>query len=123
MPTLTGFYTRVSETSDEKNTVISVRLNADHEVYKGHFPGKPVAPGAALTQMVLDEVSRLTKNKRVAELKQIKFLSVIDPNVVSEIELLFDFRERKGQEMFTCVGRAGDTTFFKLNGIFAIAAH
>ncbi|MCF8277755.1 MAG: hypothetical protein K9J17_13560 [Flavobacteriales bacterium] len=119
MATLAGFYERISETKTAAGSVVSARLNPDHEVYVGHFPEKPVAPGAALTQMVLDEAIRLTNGeKKVTEFRQIKFLSVIDPTQVQDIELEFDFRERNGVDMFTCVGRSGETNYFKLNGIF-----
>jgi hypothetical protein len=37
--------------------------------------------------------------------------------VVNELELDFDFRERNGVDMFTCVGKSGGTSYFKLNGI------
>ena len=119
MTTLAGFYELMGEKEAENGRVLSFKLNADHEVYQGHFPGKPVAPGAALTQMVLDEAMRLTNGeKRVTEFRQIKFLSVIDPTQVQELQLEFDFRERNGIDMFTCVGRLGETNYFKLNGIF-----
>ena len=119
MATLTAFYKRTSETKTENGFIIDVKLNSEHEVYEGHFPGKPVAPGAALTQMVLDEAIRLTNGeKKVTEFRQIKFLSVIDPTQVQDLELEFEFKERNGVDMFTCVGRSGETNYFKLNGIF-----
>ena len=119
MATIAGFYSLISEQKTENGFQLNVELNPSHKVYEGHFPGKPVAPGAALTQMVLDEAMRLTNNERnIAEFRQIKFLSVIDPTVVTQLELTFDFRERKGTEMFTCTGKSGETSYFKLNGIF-----
>ncbi len=119
MASLSGFYERADETEVENGFLVRVKLNPSHEVYEGHFPGKPVAPGAALTQMVLDEAIRLTKGeKHVTEFRQIKFLSVIDPTLVQNLELEFDLRERNGVDMFTCTGRSGNTNYFKLNGIF-----
>lgn len=119
MATLNGFYDRRVETEVANGFVVTVSISPDHQVYEGHFPGKQVAPGAALTQMVLDEVIRLTKGeKKVTEFRQIKFLSVIDPTQTNELELEYNFRERNGVEMFTCVGRSGETNYFKLNGIF-----
>lgn len=119
MATLTTFYERISEIGTETGFTIIVKLNSNHEVYEGHFPGKPVAPGAALTQMILDEAMRLTNGeKKVVEFRQIKFLAVIDPTQVEELELEYDFRERNGVEMFTCVGHNGATNYFRLNGIF-----
>lgn len=119
MATLEGFYEYISETKTDTGSVVIAKLNPGHEVYEGHFPGKPVAPGAALTQMVLDEAIRLTHGeKKVTEFRQIKFLSVIDPTQVQDLELEFEFKERNGVDMFTCVGRSGETNYFKLNGIF-----
>lgn len=118
MATLAEFYEVVSTTGTAESWITSVRLNPNHNVYEGHFPGKPVAPGAALTQMVLDEVALRTADRLVTELRQIKFLTVIDPTQVNELELVFEIKERKGSEMFTCIGRATETNYFKLNGIF-----
>lgn len=118
MATIKGFYQPISETKTDDGFIVNVKLNPNHEVYQGHFPGKPVAPGAALTQMVLDEVAKHTNGRVVNELRQIKFLTVIDPTQTSELELIFQVKERKGVEMFTCLGKAGETNYFKLNGIF-----
>ncbi len=119
MAALAGFYKLVSEEKTESGFNLKIELNQEHEVYAGHFPSKPVAPGAALTQMVLDEAMRLTHgDKKVTEFRQIKFLSVIDPTQVHELKLNFDFKDRNGTEMFVCVGSAGETNYFKLNGIF-----
>jgi 3-hydroxyacyl-[acyl-carrier-protein] dehydratase len=119
MATLAGFFERTSEEKTENGFIVNVELNANHEVYEGHFIGKPVAPGAALTQMVLDEAIRLTGGeKKVTEFRQIKFLSVIDPTKVNQLVLEYDFKERNGVEMFICTGRSGETNYFKLNGIF-----
>lgn len=118
MASIAGFYDLLSTEGTSESWVSKVRLDQAHEVYQGHFPGKPVAPGAALTQMVLDEIANKTDNRLVAELRQIKFLTVIDPTQVNELELVFEIKERKGAEMFTCLGRAGETNYFKLNGIF-----
>lgn len=118
MASVNGFYEVVSTEGSTESWVSNLKLNQTHEVYQGHFPGKPVAPGAALTQMVLDEIAKQTDNRIVAEIRQIKFLTVIDPTQVNEFELIFEIKERNGVEMFTCVGKAGDTNYFKLNGIF-----
>ncbi len=119
MASLEGFYNFISTSSNEKDSIVSVRLNPDHQVYEGHFPGKPVAPGAALTQMVLDEVLKLPlAGEKVSQLRQVKFLAVIDPNEVQDLELVFRFIERENSRMFTCVGRSLETNYFKLNGVF-----
>lgn len=118
MASLKGFYETVSTSEDSDSRTVEVQLNAAHDVYEGHFPGRPVAPGAALTQMVLDELAKITGNRPVKELRQVKFLTVIDPMQVNGLTLEYRFRERDGVEMFTCVGRSEETAYIKLNGIF-----
>lgn len=119
MTTLDGFYKVTATERDESNVVVRLRLNAAHPAYEGHFPGQPVAPGAALTQMVVDEATRIIGGKLTfAGARQIKFLSVIDPNKVGELELRYTFVERDGSMPFTCTGFNGQTIFLKMNGEF-----
>ena len=52
---LENYYTEVSSTytSENNNSFNSViELNPEHEIYKGHFPKIPVAPGACLIQAI-----------------------------------------------------------------------
>jgi len=119
MPSLEGFYTVISETRDESSAELQVRINAGHSVYAGHFPDQPVAPGAALTQMVIDEAHRIQGNQPLfVGAKQIKFLSVLNPNITDQLVLRYSFATRDSQQQFACTGVAGDTIFFKINGAF-----
>lgn len=119
MVSLKGFYTVISSSCDAGQASVVVCLNAGHAVYQGHFPGQPVAPGAALTQMVVDEAARvLGVNAEFAGARQIKFLSVTDPNLASELELRYAFTERDEVRHFHCTGLNGETVFLKMNGEF-----
>lgn len=119
MTSLEGFYTVISETYTETSAEVIVQLGADHPVYAGHFPGQPVAPGAALTQMVIDEVQRIQANQHTfIGAKQVKFLSVLNPHVTSQLVLRYSFSPRDSQRHFTCMGVAGEIIFFKINGAF-----
>ncbi len=35
---------------DDEHVVAGVRFRADHEFYRGHFPGRPVTPGVILVE-------------------------------------------------------------------------
>jgi len=119
MTTLDGFYKVTATERDESSVVVRLRLNAEHPVYEGHFPGQPVAPGAALTQMAVDEANRIIgTDMTFAGAKQIKFLSVTDPNKAGELELRYTFAARDGAMHFTCTGLNGETVFLKMNGEF-----
>ena len=40
------------ETLEDGSYLFSVSLNPNHEVYKGHFPEKPITPGVCNIQMI-----------------------------------------------------------------------
>lgn len=107
------------ESRDGVTAEVRVSIHRDHPVYDGHFPGQPVAPGAALTQMVIDEAERLMGGGHIfSGARQVKFLSVLNPGITSELTLRYTFTERDGQQQFACVGKGGETVFFKINGAF-----
>lgn len=72
----------IIKTISSANTTIeaAVELNAEHEIFKGHFPGQPVLPGACMLQMV-KEILQTFLNVQLQLIKadEIKFLSVIQP--------------------------------------------
>src|ERR1700748_2388879 len=85
--------------SDELYTVASLQrvdgrinatleINQRHGIFKGHFPGQPVLPGACMLQ-ILKEITETALNKKIRLKKadQIKFLALIDPTVSNTLQL------------------------------------
>jgi 3-hydroxyacyl-[acyl-carrier-protein] dehydratase len=119
MASLAGFYSVISDATTENTATVVVSINPKHEVYEGHFPKQPVAPGAALMQMVIDEASRLFANERIfVGAKQVKFLSVLNPNKTTILTMEYTFVERDALLQFACTGKNDETIFFKINGTF-----
>ena len=58
-----------------------VRLNADHDYYRVHFPGNPVTPGVCLLQMATEILSQ-KYNKTLVFCKgtNIKFKNLVGPH-------------------------------------------
>jgi len=71
-----------------------VRLNPHSEIYKAHFPGFPVTPGACLFQIALDLLGPQAVPDSV---KEIKFLSPVFPQA-EETVLRYDF-EAEGENL------------------------
>ncbi len=72
---------------------IIVVLNLEHEVYKGHFPGKPILPGALQVEMIKD-IFALVLDRKICldSAKSIKYLGFIDPENTKELSLKFQFK-------------------------------
>ncbi len=97
-----------------------IKLNENHDVFKGHFPDNPVLPGVITIQIVLEFFANvMDKEFMVAEAKNIKFLKIIQPHINSElsITLKFVYLEEKKLKI-TATVFDGDDIFFKFSGIY-----
>lgn len=53
---------------------------AEHAVYNGHFPGRPITPGAAMVQLLQHLASQADGHTlRLKSARHIKFLTPVDP--------------------------------------------
>jgi 3-hydroxyacyl-[acyl-carrier-protein] dehydratase len=91
---LNSFFHIVNE--ENPNTVVEtchgasikyiIRLNPEHPIFKGHFPGSPITPGVCVVQIAIDLFSHLFKQKYyLHKAKNIKFLNLIKPNEIDTI--------------------------------------
>ncbi|SDR77533.1 hydroxymyristoyl-ACP dehydratase [Gramella sp. MAR_2010_147] len=77
---LEDFY-KVSNTSlAGDDAITTLKVNKDHEIYKGHFPGRPVTPGVVLMQLFKEEAERIFDKKlQLVRAENVKFTAVFDP--------------------------------------------
>ncbi len=78
---LKEFYSVVHSEKTEKEFVTEIRINKNHSIYDGHFPGLPVTPGVILMQLFKEEAERQTNTKlQLEKASNVKFMAVVDPN-------------------------------------------
>lgn len=64
-----------------------VRLNKDSEIFKGHFPDNPVAPGVCMVQILKELTSKITKTKLTMQsASNIKFMALINPELNPDVK-------------------------------------
>ena len=57
-----------------------IGLNADHIIYKSHFPDNPITPGVCMIQILTELLQSKTHLKlELKKVRNIKFLSVLSP--------------------------------------------
>lgn len=97
---LDNLYTVVS-TQEESTTRVrmQIRLNPESTIFKAHFPGEPILPGACIVQMVLELFMIWTKRDvEIAKVNNLKFLSVISPDEVLDLDVVIEIKkEEEGQ--------------------------
>jgi len=77
------------------NHIVSaaIEINKNDEIFKGHFPGQPVLPGACMLQIVKDVLeSVLNIPIQLKKAEQIKFLRIVNPveNHILELTLSYN---------------------------------
>jgi 3-hydroxyacyl-[acyl-carrier-protein] dehydratase len=116
-----GLYTIQSLEQNDQEVKASVKLNAAHDVFKGHFPDSPVMPGVCMIQMI-KEITEQTLGKKLFlnVASNVKFMAIINPVVNETIDLLLTISESEGIVKVKNVTSYGDTVALKLSATFKI---
>lgn len=84
-----NFFTVLHEERISANDAVYLcELNKDCDVYRGHFPGKPVSPGVCNIEMIKECAEMLTgKNLVYSTIKQCRLTAVASPNVCPKVDV------------------------------------
>jgi len=72
-----------SMTSDS----LTLTIPAQHPCFAGHFPGKPLVPGALLIQWLLQTLEAHYPDTGIARIRQLKFLQPVWPDCRLQIAI------------------------------------
>ena len=93
-------FSKVTPEEDGQGYLVEAVVNADHDIFKGHFPGSPVLPGVCHMQMIVDAASEISgKSLSVKEGIDMKFTAVVDPREGTGLLIKLDLSEQEGGEM------------------------
>ena len=100
---------------------VTIELNDRHKIFKGHFPGNPVVPGVCMIQIVKEILSKLLKkNLYLSEGSNIKFISVIKPDINKILNIEYNIKQENDIFRVSAVISFEEKIFFKFKGIFRI---
>jgi 3-hydroxyacyl-[acyl-carrier-protein] dehydratase len=95
--------------------IARVHLRFPHPIFDGHFPGRPVLPGACLVQLVEELVASVAGAKvRLVRAGPVKFITMIDPLRDRSIVMKLQFTAGG----VTAEGINAGTTCFRFKGVF-----
>ncbi|MDR1671678.1 MAG: beta-hydroxyacyl-ACP dehydratase [Alistipes sp.] len=101
-------------TAGPETGVFEVRLDRDHEIFAGHFPGTPVLPGVCGMMLVRECASRMTgRQMRYSAIRESKFLTAITPDSTLTVALRLVGVE-DGAFSLDATIHAGQTTMMKI---------
>ena len=114
------FYTIEDFVTLENQVQAKIRLNPDHEVYKGHFPDQPVVPGVIQLQ-IIKELMEKTLNQKLmlAQMSFAKYLQAIIPGKTPIFDLVIDFKVKENTLSFMEIVKNNKVVYSKVKGTFS----
>lgn len=95
-----------------------IKLNNDHDIFKGHFPDVPVLPGVTMMQMVKEILEEaLNKDFLIKRAGQLKFLQMVNPLKVDSLHFHINWNESEEGVKVKAELRQQDEVFFKMTGL------
>jgi 3-hydroxyacyl-[acyl-carrier-protein] dehydratase len=114
-----SFYTVTSLTHLDNTIVVGIEFNAGHDIFTGHFPGQPMAPGACLLQMVKEVLcDTLSTAYRLKIASNLKFIAPVDPRMVDEAELKMIYKTVDAGLQVTGTLNTNGVVCFKMQAVF-----
>ncbi|MCR8561172.1 hypothetical protein KXD93_26170 [Mucilaginibacter sp. BJC16-A38] len=90
-------------------------INPNSAIFKGHFPGQPIVPGACMLQIAKEVIeSALGQSLTIQKAGNLKFIGMIDPLVTSSVQLEIAYKFVEDEVSFTGKLSDGDRVCFKL---------
>lgn len=86
---LKDFYKVISlENQGENKHLALIHVNAEHEVFQGHFPGNPIMPGVCMMQIIKELTEQISGSSLFMQsLSNVKFMALINPFNTPELRL------------------------------------
>ena len=119
-----NLYTILSQQPQEGITAFQVRLHPEWPVYKAHFPGHPITPGVCIVQMVQELLQcALRRELCLCQAKNVKYLSIISPEEVTELTVAFPKIEEQSDGSLKVQAQvaSGETLYTKLSASFRVS--
>ena len=114
----------INKISEENKLIEAIfELNANHEIFKGHFPGQPVLPGACMLQMVKEILESLLKQRvQLIKADDIRFSALIDPTVNKKLKFLiqYDLAEVQRVNIYAKILKTDDVVCCKMKASFKL---
>lgn len=104
----------------EDHITAQIKVDAAHELFKGHFPGMPILPGACQIQIITKALEQaVAQTLSLQKADNIKFLAMMNPSLDPEIALEIKIKSQTDDEIgaTATMANAGNT-IIKFSGKF-----
>ena len=116
---LKDFY-KINELKTEaESTSVTITINKNHEIFKGHFPNNPVMPGVCMMQIIKEITEEVVDSKLfMQKCSNVKFMALINPEKNEVLQLLLNITEDGGKIKVKNTTHFDETLALKLVAIY-----
>ena len=106
------FFTVLHEERITANDAVFLcELRADCDVYRGHFPGKPVSPGVCNIEMIRECTEMLIgQDLQIDTIKQCRLTAVASPAICPKVDVKVTVAQVEGTENYNIVASIADAS-------------
>ena len=99
-----------------------LKLLSDSVIFKVHFEGLPILPGVCIVRIATELVEKIIgKSLQLSEIRSIKFLDIISPDEILEIDYIFsEIVEKDNTIVAKGIVSDGNKTFSKFSILFSV---
>ena len=119
-----NYYKLIKENRlDANNGVFLLSLYPQADVYRGHFPQKPVCPGVCNIETIRECAEMLTGyDLFIKTIKQCRLTAVASPQICPLIDVTVSVARIEGTNSYNVIAKIADkeTTYMELKGEFEI---
>lgn len=116
------FFTVLHEEKITSNDAVYLcELKGDCDVYRGHFPGKPVSPGVCNIEMIRECAEMLSGHDlRISTIKQCRLTAVASPSICPKVDVKVSVAAIEGTSSYNVVATIADAerSYMELKGTF-----
>ena len=108
---------------DANNGVYLLSLLPQADVYRGHFPQKPVCPGVCNIETIRECAEMQTgRDLFIKTIKQCRLTAVATPQICPLIDVTVSVARIEGTDSYSVIGKIADaeTVYMELKGEFSI---
>jgi 3-hydroxyacyl-[acyl-carrier-protein] dehydratase len=98
---------------EKRDNAVTIRLLPSSAIYRAHFPGNPVTPGVCQVGIIGELLETVCGRKlTLREVKNLKFVEVLKPDVTEEACITFEKIEDDGERLVVKGTVSSETTVF-----------
>ncbi len=118
---LDNLYTVVESGATESTISARIKLDSDHHLFEGHFPGSPVMPGVVQLQIVREILEVHFQQKlKMTQMRTCKFLQIINPREAGYLQIEAKFKHSEVLDITMTISY-NETVYLKAQATYCFA--